>query len=195
MFTIGVFVSYLLAGLGIYQIIALLDTLPMLRTAIRLAGAGIAVVLGILTMIDVTRAMEDSPNKMILRLPITFVRRVHEQIRTLSGRRFFFAGAFFTGIIVSGVEFICTGQVYLPTILFMRTQSQHAHKAIAYLLLYNLAFVTPMVVVFLAAYFGMSSRRLAAMSRRWLVIVKLSLAVVLLALGIYMLTDVYRGLV
>jgi cytochrome c biogenesis protein CcdA len=56
---------------------------------------------------------------------------------------------FITGVVISIIELACTGQVYLPTILFVLGVPELRLQAGVYLVLYNLMFVLPLVVVFL----------------------------------------------
>ena len=72
-------------------------------------------------------------------------------------------------------ESLCTGQVYLPTAYFvMKTPGMRAH-AIGYLLLYNVMFITPLVVIFLMARFGAKSERLGDFLRRRPEVLKLAM--------------------
>jgi len=64
--------------------------------------------------------------------------------------------------VVSIVELACTGQVYLPTIIFVLGLPQWRARAALALVAYNLMFVTPLIVVFLLAYFGTTSSSLPA---------------------------------
>ena len=97
-------------------------------------------------------------------------------------RRFALA-AFVSGMVVSLLELACTGQVYLPTICFVvGVPAMRAH-AVLYLGLYNLMFVVPLIVVFVLAYFGVSSGRLAEWTQRHVALVKLLISLLFFALG------------
>jgi len=78
-----------------------------------------------------------------------------------------------TGFLVSLLELACTGQVYLPAIVFI---SKGGVKGTALLVLYNLAFILPLTVIFILAYFGLSSDRLTQFFRKRVAIVKFLLA-------------------
>jgi len=92
--------------------------------------------------------------------------------------------------VVSLIELTCTGQVYLPTILFVLGEPQLRLHAISYLVLYNLVFVLPLVVVFVVAALGTSSTRLATVVQRHTGTIKLLTAAVFALLGAWMLTTV-----
>ncbi len=78
-----------------------------------------------------------------------------------------------------------TGQVYLPTILYMLKGGQQS--AWLYLFIYNVAFVIPLAAVFTLAYFGMTSERLVKLLKQHAAWVKFGLAALFLALSILLL--------
>ena len=63
--------------------------------------------------------------------------------------------------MVSGVEAVCTGQVYLPTIVvILKEVNQHFWRATEFLLFYNLMFILPLVLVCVLTLCGKESPRL-----------------------------------
>jgi cytochrome c biogenesis protein CcdA len=93
--------------------------------------------------------------------------------------------AFGVGALISVLELACTGQVYLPTILYMLKNGQES--AIGYLAVYNLAFVFPLSVVFGLAYFGMTSERLVGILKKNAAWVKFGLGLLFLTLGVFLI--------
>ena len=71
-----------------------------------------------------------------------------------------------TGFIVSLLELACTGQIYLPTIMFISTIPDLKVNALFYLLFYNLMFVVPLVLVFSFTYWGTTSAQWAALTQK-----------------------------
>jgi len=53
-----------------------------------------------------------------------------------------------TGFLVSVLELACTGQIYLPTLIFISHVPELRANALIYLLVYNFMFVIPLIVVF-----------------------------------------------
>jgi cytochrome c biogenesis protein CcdA len=84
------------------------------------------------------------------------------------------------GFTVSLLEFACTGQVYLPTITYMASRKV---EALGYLLFYNSFFILPLLAVFGAVYFGVSSKTVAQIMESRVGTVKLVLAVVFFIVG------------
>jgi hypothetical protein len=70
-------------------------------------------------------------------------------------KKYFLLGALAAGFLASSVEFICTGQIYLPTLIFL-SQAFIRKEILGSLVIYNGFFVLPLVGVFLAVYFGLS---------------------------------------
>ena len=84
--------------------------------------------------------------------------------------------AFVTGLVISIIELACTGQVYLPTIVFVMGMPELRVRAFLYLLLYNLLFVLPLVIVLVLAFLGTSSERLARFVNAHTATIKLATA-------------------
>ena len=98
--------------------------------------------------------------------------------------RGFVISAFLSALVVSFLEFSCTGQVYIPTIFFVSGISSLRLKALWFLILYNFAFIVPLIVLFLLFVIGLSSERLYSFMRRRSFILKIATAVIFLALAI-----------
>ena len=113
-------------------------------------------------------------------------RWVNRAIRGGAGARAFVPVTFVTGAMVSIIELACTGQVYLPTILFVLGVPELQARAGLYLVLYNLMFVLPLVVVFVLAYWGTTSQQLGLLIHRHIAKVKLATAGLFLLLAGWM---------
>ena len=85
----------------------------------------------------------------------------------------FVAVTFVTGVVVSFLELACTGQVYLPTIIFVVSQPEMRVRALLFLVLYNLLFILPLVVVFILVYYGTGSKQLTRFLQQRAAMVKL----------------------
>jgi cytochrome c biogenesis protein CcdA len=161
-FTLAVFLTYLLLGLGLS---ALLEQIGSISSIARVIYGGTALVclgLAVLSLWDYIQIRRGRLGDIALQLPSFLKKRIHETIRTHSRMRGYVAAAFGAGILVSVFELACTGQVYLPTIVFMTSVAEMRLSALAYLALYNAAFVVPLVIVFTITYFGINSQQLTA---------------------------------
>jgi len=95
--------------------------------------------------------------------------------------------SFLIGVMVSLLEAVCTGQVYLPTIVFITKNQITSVKAWVYLLVYNLMFILPLVVIFVMTLVGFGSQKFNDLLKRHLGRIKVLMVVLFLILGILML--------
>lgn len=180
-FTFGVFLAYLGVGLGFYKVLDLLGgLLQTLSRWVYALTALMCAVLAVISFFDYLKARRGRMEDMNLRLPDGLRKRVNAVVRSGAHVRAFVMGAFVTGVIVSMIELACTGQIYLPTIIFVTSIPELRAQGIGYLLLYNVMFIVPLVVVFVLAYYGTTSFQFGAFLERNAARVKLA-AVVLFA--------------
>lgn len=135
---------------------------------------------------DFLAARRGDLDDMKLVLPDALKDRIRARVRKGKTARFFVATALVTGAVVSLLELACTGQVYLPTIIFMTSVPELQTRAVAYLVLYDLPFVLPLVVVFVLVYMGTTSRQLTSWLRRHAKETKLALPALFALLAVWL---------
>jgi hypothetical protein len=175
-FTLGVFLTYLGVGVGLLKF---MSSLPFLSTVSRWVyglTAALCLFLAAASLHDWWQARRGQPEEMRLKLPLRLRRWINRVIREGAGLRAFVPVSFFTGVVISVIELACTGQVYLPTIIFVLGLPGLQARAGLYLILYNLVFILPLVVIFLLAYFGTTSQQLGQFINRRAATVKLATA-------------------
>jgi cytochrome c biogenesis protein CcdA len=185
-FALGVFLTYLLVGLGLLKAIQSLGFFTALGRWVYLITALLCIALAALTIRDFFKARKGKVGEMTLKLPLRLRRRIHQVIREGAQMRAFVGVAFFTGFVVSLIELACTGQVYLPTIVYVLSQPDLAARAFLYLVLYCLMFILPLVVVFVLSYFGTTSDQLGRFVNRHTAAIKLATGVVFIGLALWM---------
>jgi hypothetical protein len=148
-------------GLGILSFIQRLSFLPLFSRVIYILTIAFALVLGVLSLHDYIQLKRGRPSEMKLQLPDFLKKRIHRTIREQSKSPRYLLAAVTAGFIVSLVEFACTGQVYLPTILFVTNVPSLKASAVSYLLLYNFMFIVPLLIIFGIVYWGVTSEQLA----------------------------------
>jgi hypothetical protein len=94
--------------------------------------------------------------------------------------------ALITGFLVSLLEAVCTGQLYLPTIAFVLKTTPFKLQALLYLIAYNIMFILPLLIIFLLALLGVTSGQFANFLKKHLVSVKVIMAFVFFSLGIFL---------
>ena len=185
-FTLGVFLTYLLVGVGLLKVVQSLSFFTALGRWVYLLTALLCLALAVLTFRDYFRAREGQTTDMTLKLPLSLRRQINKVIRESAQVRAFVVMAFVTGFIVSLLELACTGQVYLPTIVYVMSQPDLAAQAFLYLLLYCLMFILPLVVVFALSYFGTSSEQLGQFINRRTSTIKFITGLLFVALALWM---------
>ena len=92
-----------------------------------------------------------------------------------------------TGFLVSLLEAVCTGQAYLPTISFILKTTPLKLQAMGYLLLFNVMFVVPLLIIFIFAVFGVTSERFSKVFKKYLSVIKVLMAVLFFGFGIFLI--------
>ena len=154
-----------------------------------LAATGTFVLAG-LSLYDAVKAKQGKTKDILLQLPRALKLRIHKVIREQTRTSGVIAGALVIGFVISALELVCTGQVYLPTLTFVAgIEGMRAH-AISYLLLYNIMFIVPLLVVFGCVYWGTTSMQLGGILQKHLVSVKIGMGLVLFGLGVWLVLSV-----
>ena len=99
-----------------------------------------------------------------------------------SGPAVAFAG-FGCGFLVTLLDALCTGQVYVP-VLALISNEPGAWRSFGFLTLYNLAFIAPLVGVFVLASKTTDAFQMAKWSSRNVIPSKIALGIVFALLGV-----------
>ncbi len=136
-YILGIFIVYLLIGLGLLQTLHLFDT-PHFMAKL---GAFLMVVLGGINIV----------NHFFPRFPIKLKipHSAHHKMAVLMERGSI-PTAFLLGGLVGICEFPCTGGPYLMVLGLLHDSSTYLN-GLGYLVLYNLIFVLPLVVILFIA--------------------------------------------
>jgi cytochrome c biogenesis protein CcdA len=186
-FIAGVFVAYFLLGLGLAELATKLHVLQRLGQALTYGLAAFALVLMVLSLRDGILCLRGRMGDMTLQLPLVLKQHIHSAIRAGARQSHLVLAAFATGVTVSVLELACTGQVYLPTILYILKTGREPGRALGLLTTYNVAFVLPLCFVFLLACRGLTSDSLRRALERHAATVKFATAALFLALVLFLL--------
>jgi len=192
-FTSAVFLTYLGLGLGAFIGLQRLEVFTLFSRYFDTVVGGLAILLGLVTLYDyISFKRRGDGRDMVLQLPRPVKNIIHRSIgmmrdkgRTGMARVLFIA--FIVGVLVSLLESMCTGQVYLPTLTFILKMKAMWWRAFSFLLLYNVMFIVPLLAVFLLTLFGVSSGWWARVMQRNLGKVKLLTALLFFSLGIFLI--------
>lgn len=204
-FILSVFFTYILIGIGLFKFIRSLEVFSLLSKIIYLAVAWLTIILGMYSIYDwYIYKKTGNPDELKLKLP-SFIklkiqrivqgasRPVKPEVSPGSGagnrKRTLVELAiaiFASGFVVSFLESVCTGQTYVPTIAYVLKTPSLRPKAFFYLVLYNLMFILPLVIIFLAALKGAASETFSRIARKHLGIIKLLTAALFFLLAFFL---------
>lgn len=187
-FLIGVFVTYYLAGLALFVGVRGLQGFPVAEAVVFWAVWALALLCGVLSAIDAAVYFRTGdPKRVRLRVPEGLRRRFVPLLRGKFSRLGLVLGGLAGGTIIAVLEGVCTGQMYLPAIQYMARTPGLRTRGLVHLLLYNLLFIMPLMVILGVALAGVHFQRLNDFLRRHLGGAKLLLAAVFLVLAAAMI--------
>jgi len=192
-FCLASFLTYTALGFGLLRALHLYTGFPMVRLVVEMGMIAALGVLAAFSFRDAYRYGKTGDAKQVsLQLSDGIKERMHKVIRSGLGMGSLALGGLMVGAIVTALESVCTGQVYVPTLILVINSFSGAGvgagvfpaKAWSYLLLYNLMFIVPLVAVFILTYFGLRTQTLLEWSRKNVVISKVLLGVFFLAMAV-----------
>jgi len=201
-FIFAVFLTYILIGLGIFRFLYAMRGFYWVTKTLYFLIAILCFILGVFALYDLWLFKKTGKTEgMTLQLPKIIKNRIHaiiglyyrktgqeKQTETSSASLFrLIISAFVVGFLVSLLEAVCTGQLYLPTITFVLKEPSLRLRALRYLLLYNLMFIAPLLIVLLFALLGTTSEGFSRFVKKHMVTVKLLMAFLFFILGIIIL--------
>jgi hypothetical protein len=156
-----IFVTYFAIGFGLLSVLRELMNASGLRLWLRVIVSAGTAVLAILSFRDGLLIAGGRRSDAVLGLSRTARRRIHSIIRSRVRGGGLVVATVSLAFVVSILELACTGQLYLPTIAYLlQTGSPRAAEIVA-LSIYNIAFIVPLLIVVVIAYYGVSSQRIA----------------------------------
>lgn len=185
-FCLASFLTYLSLGFGLFRILHLFSGFTVLRGVIECGMAAVLLMLAVLSFRDAIRFRKTAcAGDVTLQLSAGMKKRIHGVVRRGLGNTSVILGGLFIGTVVTALESVCTGQVYVPTLILILKDSAFSQtRAWLLLLLYNLMFILPLAAVFTAVYFGLRTETLLAWSRRNVVVSKVLLGLLFLFMAL-----------
>jgi cytochrome c biogenesis protein CcdA/glutaredoxin len=182
-FSLSIFVSYYLMGLGLYSAV---EAAGVTR-GIYIAVAMLAILIGLFNLKDYLWYGK----WFVMEVPLSWRPRLKRLIGGVTS----VPGAFLTGFAVSLFLLPCTSGPYI-VILGLLAKTETRTAAMLWLVLYNLVFIAPMIAITAAIHYGLTSAQKAeAWRTSHLHILHLIAGVIILALGIGMIASLWLGYV
>jgi len=200
-FILSVYLTYCLIGLGIFESLYKLQGFWLLSKIINITVGIISVIFGFDALCDFIRYRKTgSTDSLLLSLPQWIKNWIHKiigyiyRLKTGSDNPVFkkpliglVISALIAGFLVSVLEAVCVAKIYLPTIIFVLKTTSLKLRALVYLLLYNLLFIVPLLVIFSFAIKGTTSEQFRKVLKGHLGLIKIFMGIVFLALGIFLI--------
>lgn len=165
----AIFLVYFLIGLGLMQAIILSGQAHLLA----IVGAYLVIALGLLTL----GGLIIKPLGVVTRTPHIFWERAKPFLLRAT-----LPSAFAGGLLVGLCTFPCSGGIYVAILGLLSTQTSYL-GGLAYLYLYNLMFVLPLVAILVGIQNRKVSRRLATWEMTHRSSARLLSATLMIAIG------------
>lgn len=194
-FCLASFLTYVAMGLGLMRALRALEGMRTLHDVVMCILALVLFVFSFLSFRDAVRFRRVPVFSVVtLRLP-EGVRTLIRRVAAASWRGpAVVATGLGCGFLVTLLDALCTGQVYVPALALI-SREPGAWRSFALLVAYNLAFVAPLVAVFVLASRTTDAFQMAKWSSRSVVPAKVALGIVFAVLGALLVPwgDVWSG--
>lgn len=182
------FLVYMGLGLGFLFAFRQVPQFGTVKRIIEVAlGLGM-VPLAALSFRDAIRFRKSQrPDEVTLQIPKKVKSRIHAFMNSRMGVGGPVIGGLVTGAGVTVLESVCTGQSYVPVLMYMLKRDCSDFCSWMLLVTYNLLFVLPLTVVFVCFHRGLQLTSLIAWSKRNLVVVKILLGLFFAAMALLLL--------
>jgi cytochrome c biogenesis protein CcdA len=177
LYVFTVFITYLVVGLGLYSFVSQFD-LTGGATVLNWVVGGVLTIAGLIQFKDFL-GIEGGPH---LRIPTASKERLQALIEKTS-----YPTTIVLGILVTLLETPCSLPIYVGTATILAQSGMSLFLVMLYFLYYNFLFVLPLLVVLIVMWRGqklVEVKEWEHKAKRWM---HLGLAIVLLAMGIWLL--------
>ncbi|MCX7843210.1 MAG: hypothetical protein N2489_09080 [Clostridia bacterium] len=183
-------ITYIFLGTVLYEFLKVID-MNLYSLVMKLVMGVFISFTAYLNIRDYFSAKKEKYGEIKNQLP-SLLRKFNHTIisktKLINGQLGLSVAAGILGIVVSIGEFLCTGQVYLATIIyFVQAEGNFNLSAFAYLTIYSLSFIIPSLFILLVLVRTKRLMELSEALRKRLPIIKLATAFVLIAVGGYVI--------
>jgi cytochrome c biogenesis protein CcdA len=165
----AMFLFHLLTGIGLFSVFSLSG----FSRIFSYIGGAVALLLGIITIVDVLWNKE------------TFLLSIPDSQKGLLGtyiRRASIPAAFVLGLLAGILGFSCTGGIYIG-ILGLMGREMTVMSGLPWLVLYNLVYILPLVLITLVVAYGISPERVDSMRTAYKRALRGGIGLILVILG------------
>lgn len=182
------FLVYTALGLGVMYAFRQAPNFALTKKVVEIILGLCMLPLAFLSCRDALRFRKSQrPSDVTLQIPKKTKERIHRFMNSRLGWGGPVLGGLVTGAGVTVLESVCTGQSYVPVLMYMLKQDCTDFCIWVLLIIYNLLFVLPLAVVFVCFHRGMELKSLITWSRKNLVAVKILLGFFFAAMAVLLL--------
>lgn len=192
-YILGKLITYLALGTVFYSVIGILSQTWFYRltSAVNIIILCTVMLLVVINLLDYWESKHERYGKVRLQLPLKVRKFNHKVIKKIEGfidTKYAAIGVFGVSMIVSAGEFLCTGQIYLATILYLvRRNTDINGTALLALFVYVIAMIIPLTVLVIAVSKGQKVMVCSEYIRKNMPKIKLMSAIALIILIIMMI--------
>ena len=172
-YILAVYIAYLAAGLGLLYFIQKLN----IAEPIGIVVGGLVIILGLIEIKDFWWYGQG----FSLHIPTSKIKTIKKYVKNAS-----VPGAILLGIFVAAVELPCTGGPYLAITTILAKIGLN-WSIFRLLMLYNLIFVLPLIIILLIAYFGVSAKSISKWKTKYRKWMRLATGLIMICLGILLI--------
>lgn len=182
------FLVYMALGLGFIFAFRQAPDFDLVKKIVEVVLGLCMIPLALLSFRDAFRFRKsERPDDVTLQIPKKIKTRIHSYMNSRLGVGGPLIGGFITGAGVTLLESVCTGQSYIPVLMYMLKDNISNISAWGLLVTYNLLFILPLTVVFVCFHRGMEITALISWSKRNLVVTKILLGLFFTAMALLLL--------
>ena len=181
--------SYILLGTVFYRLLSYLDNsvFASISAIVNWVLAAVSLMLALLYFMDFLSAKKEDYGSIKTQLPVrlrSFNHMLIEGIASKAGSPFFYVSLFLLGAVVAAGDFLCTGQIYLATILYVMKHDGGNLNAAIYFVIYVFSALLIPVGIIAAVKMGATTLNISEAARRKLPLIKLIYALLFLVIAI-----------
>jgi cytochrome c biogenesis protein CcdA len=173
MFSLGIFMTYLIVGIGLLNII---EQMPSLQASIKNFLVLLIAVLGLWHIYDAWHLRKNTESSFYT--PKSFIRLTESVTKNVS-----LPTSFFIGVLFSLIKAPCVGAVYFVILDMVRSGSGEGYL---YLAAYNFGVVLPVLVLGFAIAFGLNPEKVEKFRKEKRVAMRLFTGITLLIIAALM---------
>jgi cytochrome c biogenesis protein CcdA len=183
-FTLTVFASYMLIGI----LILFISELFIMNLGHSVASAVGSILLWLIVLLLIIAGLINIKDffwygkGITFKIPEKYTKLVDTLVKKLS-----LPSILMLAVIITIIEFPCSGIMYIGVIGYLKTHFTNMATILLLLVIYNILFILPLVIMIMLTYFGTNPEHLDKIRVQYRGIFRLIMGLALVALAIYLL--------